>query len=292
MDWIFLTLLATILAASSNVFVKFILDKEIKDPIFYLLFNLVFLTPFYIIFLFLFTQITFSFFSLIPVLAGILFYISAYLFYEAIRIDEVSRVVPLVYTSTVFTMILSTIFLGEFFTFSKYVGIFLVFSGAFLISFEKSLKIRRGAYLTLISAFIVGIYNILFKYSLNFMNYTNAFFWGTLIGFSLIQIPILFKYNKKFFKMTKKLKKGIFIFLIAFGLIFIISRILFLSAMSLAPVALFSAVGASRPLFVLIFTIILSLFFPHIIKENLKKSLILLKIGASILIIVGIFLIA
>jgi len=293
MLWLYLALGATILWGIGNIFKKFVLEKHIKNPIFYLLFNGVFLIPVYAVIIILFVPIEISIFSLIAVLNGFIFYISVYFQTKAFRIEEVSRIIPLGYTEVIFTLILSMIFLKEFFTFDKYIGIFLIFVGAFLISYEKGVVLRKGAFLVLTSSFLFGIYMVLSKYILGFMNFMGVYFWTVMIGFTIIQIPLLIKYKKTFFKKIKSLNKNIFLLMIILGLINTLAMMfLYLPALSLGPASLVSAIDASRSFFVLLFVVILSLFFPNILKENLDKNTIILKIISSILIISGVFLIA
>jgi len=55
-------------------------------------------------------------------------------YFKAIKIEEISRVVPLLSFSPLFVLIFDAIFLGEVFTSLQYLEIFSLVVGVFLIS--------------------------------------------------------------------------------------------------------------------------------------------------------------
>jgi len=61
----------------------------------------------------------------------------------------------------------------------------------------------------------------------------------------------------------------------------------FVLALSAAPISSVSAFNGTQPLFVLVFSIFMSVFFPKIIKENIEKVNLITKIIAASLIVVG-----
>lgn len=293
MNWFYLALSSTILFCFGNIFAKFILSKYLKNSLFYLFFYLFFLIPFYVVAFIFFVPLSFSNFSLLAILASFFLYLSVYFNYKVYITEEVSRIISLGYTEVIFVLLLSTIFLGEIFTLEKYIGIFLVTIGAISISFKRGLKLRKGVLFILLSSVFFSIYVVLSKYSLNFINFLEFYFWSNLIGLSIIQIPIFFKYKEGFLKTIKGLNKKIFILFLLQGLLNMsVFIFLYLPALSLGKASLVSAVDASRPLFILLITVVLSIFFPYVIKEEIKKSVIFLKLAASFLIILGVFLIA
>ena len=61
-------------------------------------------------------------------------------------------------------------------------------------------------------------------------------------------------------------------------------------ALSLGPVALINAIGGIQSIFVFIIAILISIFAPKIIKEELDMKNVVLKIAALVLIVVGLLL--
>jgi len=62
-------------------------------------------------------------------------------------------------------------------------------------------------------------------------------------------------------------------------------------ATSISYVTLVNALSSVQPFFVLLFTVLLSIFFPHIIKEEINKSIMFLKVLAIILMFIGVILV-
>ncbi|MBI5308867.1 MAG: EamA family transporter [Planctomycetes bacterium] len=68
------------------------------------------------------------------VLAGILAgFVAQIVFYKALKLGEISRIVRIVSCSPLFTFFLGWLFLGEEVTLSKSIGILLVLGGLFLL---------------------------------------------------------------------------------------------------------------------------------------------------------------
>lgn len=68
------------------------------------------------------------------VLAGILAgFVAQIVFYKALKLGEISRIVPIASCSPLFTFLLGWLFLGEEVTVSKAIGILFVLGGLFLL---------------------------------------------------------------------------------------------------------------------------------------------------------------
>jgi len=78
-----------------------------------------------------------------------------------------------------------------------------------------------------------------------------------------------------------------FLILVINEVIYLVGHVLNFLAVSLAPVALVSALGGIQPFFMLVFGIILSIFWPKIIKEDITKKTLLIKFVSVLLIFLG-----
>jgi hypothetical protein len=67
----------------------------------------------------------------------------------------------------------------------------------------------------------------------------------------------------------------------------VIAIFIFTIATSLGPVTLVNSIGALQPLFVLMMTLLFSMFLPHIMKEEIDRHTIFMKVIAIALLIVG-----
>jgi len=213
-------------------------------------------------------------------------------YYKALFMDETSRVIPLFQFYPIFVLILSFIFLKEGFSISQYVGSAFIIGSGFILSVEKLdgkiFRLRRSFFYMMISCILFAIAQLLYKFGV-----TQIPFWNTLpyegFGIALGAISILFYKNNfgRFKKETKKFKRRVFLFLTVNELIYIAGRYTGYFAISLISVGIVSILAGFQPLFTLVFGIILSICFPHIIKEVISKKTLTLKFIAIVIMIVG-----
>ncbi len=104
------------------------------------------------------------------VCASLIMFIHFFLFGIAISKREVSEVIPLLSFSMLFSVFLSFIFLGEELKIIDYLGIIMIFCGAFVLESGKSkLKSiwhhfkKKYVFITLLAAFFLAIYYLLIK---------------------------------------------------------------------------------------------------------------------------------
>jgi transporter family protein len=213
-------------------------------------------------------------------------------YFRALKLEEVSRVTPLFYLSPLFILFFATIFLGEIFTPFKYLGIFLLVVGAILISLKNLSKISfsKAFRWMMLSVIAISINQLLTKHLLNFADYWTIFAYiriGGIIGI----IPIAYIYFPELIKTVRKHGKRV-VAVISINEVLNLLAVLFITiAVSTSYVTLANALSSVQPFFVLLFTVILSLFFPSILKEKISKSIIFLKLLAIILMFVGVILI-
>jgi drug/metabolite transporter (DMT)-like permease len=295
MEWFIFALLAPILWSGCNVIDKFLLEKHIKDPISYEFLISLFNTISIVIILFLY-QMSNNFYGFVlGIIIGIIDVI-AVIFYNKSMIDEeASRVVPLVYTDSIFVAILAYIFLGEVFNLPKYLGIILIVAGGMLISFKKTDKkwhFSAAIKFILIAGFLWGMASVISKYTLNFIDYFSLTTWQ-LIGYQ-ITVPFFLlagRVRKNFLRDVKKVNKRVFSLMVINTLIYLVAILLFYFAASISSISLVFAIASTQPFFIFIYTLIITKIASGIIKENIDKSTVLLKIIAICLIFLGTFFI-
>jgi drug/metabolite transporter (DMT)-like permease len=208
--------------------------------------------------------------------------------------EEASRVVPLMYLDSIFVVILAYIFLNEIFNFQKYIGIIFIVTGGILISLKKIKKwhFSSATKFILISAILLGVNGIITKYTLGFIDYF-SFLISQLFGYITFGSFFLLSNTtrKKFLNDIKKVNKKVFSLMSINAIIALIANVLFLFATSISSVSLVYAVISTQPFFIFIFMLIITKLAPNLIKENIDKSTILLKIIAICLIFLGTFFI-
>jgi uncharacterized membrane protein len=288
--WIVFSLLASLGWASASAIDKYLMSKRKLDPFFvlFVLCSLDFIVGLAFSFHFrhsLSIELLYGFFL------GMLIPIVDYLYFKSIKQDEVSRVVPWFELSVVMVAIGGAIFLGEILEFRQYLGIIIVLFSLWLITIKDKLniKIDRWVWLMILASFFNALTTLTEKYLLHQINPFQLFGvigLGSLIGF----VPFLFwKWPIIKSGLQKQLKELRVISLSEIsGLAAILLTILALNSGYAVLVGVFSSFSY---LFLFVITIMMTVFKPSIIKENISKKFLILKLVAIILIIYGVYLI-
>lgn len=292
MLWAILTIIATMIWATTNIIDKTVLSKWVKNPLVILsVFGVLsFIVSILIYLLRGFSQFSITSISL-GILSGIIVMISGFFYLHALKIEEVSRVVPLVYFYPLFVSILAAIFLNEVFTFLKYFGVILLVIGAVLLS-SKNLKISLSKAFWMMIAYSIAMATAIsmIKYLLNITDYWTVFAYEG-IGLFLFIIPIVFLMIPDIKKMIKKYGKKVIIVISTNESLKILAGLVSTIAFSVGYVTFVSALSSVQPFFVLSFVVLLSMFYPEILKEKITKSILIQKIFAITLMFIGAILI-
>lgn len=294
MEWYIFALLAPAFWALNNVFIKFLITNKFKSY-FPLIFTIISCDVFFAIGVLVFGNVTYSYpYSLIALAAGFM-PLSAFWFYsKALITEEVTRIVTLFQLIPVFVVLFSFFFLNEILGIQRYLGISLIVFASMLISYKKAGKKPFSGALKFMIPFgiLIAAYTITDKSLLSYLEYWTVFFWnilGTFIG-----VLFMFTLPKLRSEITKTIstvgKKALFTTFIGEGL-YVIGTICSLIALSLIDASLASSLFGLQPFYVFFYTIILSLFLPKILKEEIDRKTLLLKTSAVALMFIGTWLI-
>lgn len=276
-----------------NVIDKVVVSKYIRNPIFIIfILNVVSLVTGVIILL-INRQSMAGWAWLWIIFSGLLFTLGDLFYFYALRIEEPSRVVPLFALGTIFTVVISALFLGEVFNVLKYFGITIIILGSIIINSRKNIFSAfksKVLGLMIISGLGYSASAVINKYLL--INYS---FW-TVFGYQrllvgLVSFFIVLIYFKEIKRMFLELRK--YMFLMSFGevlntgaaLVFIIATVHWY-------VSLVSTVASVQYLFLFIWALTISRFKPSLFSEETNRQVIFQKIAAIILIIGGVLLIS
>lgn len=297
MDWVIFSLLSRALYAADNVIDKVLIGKYLKDP--------VILTLLYGIFpLFLSIGIiAFNGLSLLDleptalaIFAGAIQVPAILAFYRAVAREEISRVIPLFQFTPLFALIFSFLFLGEVLTTNYYFAFVLILVGGFLISLQKTegvFKLRNAFWWMILSSLIYAIQVVILK-SL----YITYPFWDLTVylGFGeFLPTPIVLllipDFRNRFIRNLSDLKPAGW-GLVVVAMFFVTGASLSVFwALTTGPASLVSALRGFQSVFVLIYAVFLSIWLPKILKEELSKSILGIKVIAIFLMIIGLYLI-
>lgn len=293
MWWIFLSLLAAFLWAVAGVIDKFMLGKWLRNSrIPLIIVGFVSLVLVIIIDLLGLLQPVAPWVLFAAIFSGAVFAFTLLLYFKAMQLGEASRIIPLLYISTLFTAILAAVFLGEIFTVQTYIGIFLLVGGAIFISLNKFSKFTfdKAFWYAILSAIISGANVVLTKYLLNFMDYWSMFGYART-GTFLFMVPFLLVDWKELVATVKKHGMKVVYGITTSEVITNIGGFVYTIAMAGGFATLVSALTSVQPFFTLLLAVMLSIFFPHILKEEIGKKTLIIKFIAIILIFIGAILV-
>lgn len=289
MLWVIFSILAALCWAIVNTVDKYIITKWVKTPIVPLV-VMGFIDIIVAVLIFAlkgFSELSY-FYILLTLLAGGIYVGASFVYFKAIKKDEISRLVPLYQLEPLFVLLLATIFLGEFFIPLKYLGIFLLVAGSFLISYRpsKGIKFGRSIKFMIFAVFIFAVNAVFIKYLLNFADYWTIFSYAR-IGSFLALVPVIYFSIPELKETVRKHGKKTLAIMSANSVLNVLGVFFITIAASLGFITLVRALTSLQPFFVLLFAIILSIFFPKILKEDINKKTIVLKVIAIILLIAG-----
>jgi drug/metabolite transporter (DMT)-like permease len=141
-------------------------------------------------------------------------------------------------------------------------------------------------------AVLIATYTISDKMLLGYLDFWSVFFWNILGTFCGVFILLFFSKPRKEFRVavSEAGKKAVFTAFIGEGL-YIMGTICSLAALSLVDASLASALFGLQPFFVFFYILLMSLFLPKILNEDISKSIVMLKASAIALMLIGTWLV-
>jgi drug/metabolite transporter (DMT)-like permease len=293
-EWFYFALLSSVLISGVNIIDKILIsDYKIPPLVYVLVISATSLMP----------LVTLAFFHLTPLPLGILaftilvgfvriYYTLPY--FKALMVEEVSRVIPLLQLTPVFVLILSSVVLHEALRPQDYVAFGLLVLGGtlFAIRLTKGIRISLAFYLMILASFLLALYSVALKYLFSVQDFYTIFIWVQIAGFITFFQFIPFKPFRSSLITTYKItSRQIGVIIVAEQAVAYVAVFAYNYAIAHGPITLISSVGATQPLFVLLFATILSYRFPRVLREELTKMDVALKVLGLIAIFAGTYLI-
>ncbi|PIR96724.1 MAG: hypothetical protein COT91_05115 [Candidatus Doudnabacteria bacterium CG10_big_fil_rev_8_21_14_0_10_41_10] len=293
--YIIIAIIAYLAFAVNGVIDKFLLKKAIPQPATY---------AFYIGTLSGFTVLLIPFGFSIPrasiiilaFISGALFIYALTAMFSSLKYAEASRVLPTIGAIVPFvTYVLSFFILNERLSRVESIGFLLLIFGMILISFDAKEKAKSHHWL--MYACFAGMLFAL-SFTLTKVVYLDQAFisglvwtrFGLVLGaLSILLIPSA---RKGIFKTTGQVEKPTGILFFAGQIIGAGAGITQSFAISLGSVTVVNALQGTQFGFLIVITAMLSRWHSKILKEDFSKSAVVKKVGAIILITLGLVLIS
>jgi len=298
MNWLIFTILACFLYAVVAVFNKYLLGQRATTK------PIVFTFWLGILSIFSFVLIPFGLgwpgwpaFGL-DIVVGVVYFFAILYFYEALDINETSRVASLTGGLTpLVVLFFSLMLLNDSLTILQLLAFFLLVAGGFLISFKRSRGVFKssvkGLWFIILSIVLSAIYWVAEKYIFENQGFVTGFLW-TRLGFILTAAAILVwpAWRRKIFYSGSQLTFKISSLFVASKLFAAFGSLFIHLALSLGSASLVNALGGLQYVFILILAIILSKKFPDFLKEEVGGGVLAQKIAAVLLIVSGLAILA
>jgi len=290
LNWVLIATLSAIVYAGVSLTDKQILSKHKLDLYPFCLFaGAVNLLISLIIFLFL----NLPSLSLFPIIKGIsvgvLWGLAIWIMFSILKKREITRVELIFQSSPIFVIIMATLFLDEKLSLPIIFSFIIMIFGSILASFdvnEESSGLNKTDLLFLLfSAFLVGCASIVLKSNSNAVGEIHALgLRGIGIGITLGVPSLRISSVRNLINYLTNVKKGPFIISTELGAA--LANMLVIIAITSGPVSIVQAIMGTRPVFIFIGSIILTMFG---IKsfENWSKTNTLIKIISLIMVTSG-----
>ena len=213
----------------------------------------------------------------------------------ALENEEASWASTLYQLIPVFGYVLGLVFLHEQITTIQIFASLLVIFGAVIISLDFSEKMKLKAkpfWLMVLSSFMIAVNALIFKVVALDANFWGTAFWEYIGGgiFGLLLFALLPLYRTQFIATIKKSKRAVLSINLTSELLNIGAKLAANFASLLAPLVLVWVVNGLQPLIVFIYGAILTIFMPRFGKENINRQVVIQKLSAMAVMLVGIYL--
>jgi uncharacterized membrane protein len=228
----------------------------------------------------------------IIILNGCLYLVGVQLYLMALRISDASTAVPILQLTPVIAFIFAYLVLGETISRNQMLGGALVILGAVIISFERGEGgFRcRGDVLGLLSlsSLLFAVQYLLFKVFAIHTNFWTTMLWESVgfICFGMFLLIFIKPYRRDFFAVFARRGWATGVNL-AGEVCNITGKIVFNYVSLLMPMTLAWIGVGFQPIFILVYSVILTLFFPRICEENVLGGHLVQKVASVGIMLVG-----
>jgi drug/metabolite transporter (DMT)-like permease len=215
----------------------------------------------------------------------------SYFYFRAIKVEEVSRVMPLFEFSTIFLVAGAAVFLRERLAPGAYLGVALLVAGSVMITSRKwnDLRPGRGFWWMLLGGLAGSASAVLAKYTLQTVDPWTVFAYSRF-GVALISVPAAVIGWPVFVAAVRSYGRQVIIMTALSETLTLFTSVCYVFAAAAGYITLVGAVVGTHPFFTLIFATVISIFWPKILKEKIDGQTIGKKIIAIACIFAGVVL--
>lgn len=293
MIWIILAIVAYAVVAVANITDKLLVDRYVKDSSVVVVFTgaIAALVGLVMIPFVGLPQFGIGEWSRV-LLAGMClqFYLIPY--FRSLELEDASTVIPLAQAVPIFSFLLASFYLGEKLSGSQLFGFILILIGAIWMSVSKqgSFRLRKVFWLMMSASFLFALSTVLFKGIVNETNVLQSIAIESLgLGVGTLSLMLIPGYGKKVKKYLRKMPTAGYGALATSEVFYVVFRFLLLYAYSLGSVTIVSVLSGIQPVFVLVYSIVLTIILPKYFSEDMRQGTLLKKAGAFGVMLIGLW---
>lgn len=295
-DWTSIAILSTAIFGLVSILDSHLISKRLPSLRAFLLPIALFALVLGIIFSFLFPlpDDLDSWPLMVAVGSAILRTLSITILLYTLKREEVSRVVPVVSTYPIFVAIMAIPLLGETLGYLHWTAIIVVVAGAVMVSVKRNPGgSALGATFLLLSgsSLLMAVADVTSKYALGYLSSWNLY-WISILTTSIIFL--LISLRPRIIRELVNIKQPLStLALLTINEALAMTGVAMMFwAMKLGPVSLVSAITSSRPIFVVIYALILTRIRPtFLLERRAGQGVLLLRLMAAAMIAGGIAII-
>lgn len=291
------TIFAYFLNASAVTIDKFMLSKNIPNPLVYIFYFSAFSAL--ALFLLPFTHVPTPEVFMLGSLSTVLWTMGAYFMFKAIQIGQISRVIPIIGVLIPIILLIESVATGN-------INNQQILAVAILVAGLVSLTILdwRGSFskkeliFEIISAVLFAVSYIILREAYLRAEFLTVLVWSRFIILPVSIIILLVPNLKKSVFESNATQKAFNIFSKA-GLLFIFgqamggsSELLLTYSISLANPTFVNSLQGTQYVFLFIFSLILGKKYPSVFTEKFNSKVIIAKVLGIILIVIGLYFLA
>lgn len=220
-------------------------------------------------------------------------FVGSLIFIYALESGDVTTAMPILSTRPMFVLILSFVFLQEFYGFGLVLWVLMIVVGAILASFSESVGLKkilrsRNLGIFLFVTILYSIMGIASKPVLQEITSYNYLGW-----WNLVQIPMLLVFTPFVFKKTEKedfkknWKKTMPYAIVEIAFLYLSTVAMFYSIKFSA--SLTESLAATQGMFTVVIGFVLSFVNPKLLAEKHTKKIYLLRLVGALLILIGVY---
>src|SRR3989344_5199053 len=292
-SWIWFVLIAQGIWAFCTVLDKIVIAKgHIRNPFVYITLN-GFMNVFALLMLPFFGVELLPMNQMLVVLSwGVCNSAAVIAYYKAVSLDEISKIKIFDGMGPILTYLLAFILIGEFLTRNMLIAFFLFIIAGFIVSFNmktKKIAMSKAVPYLLLSMVLGSFGAVAGKYVYTVTDFWNAFLLLRISGFAALLVLFVPRIREDFVKifraMPSKYRK-----IMCSKMVVDFSAYIFGGyAITMGPISIIAALSSAvMPIMVFLIALFLTIFHSHLIKEDISREAIAMKIISIVIVVFGV----